>query len=149
MLRFAPAVAKPSDFPIFGSHFTLQTGFSVSDWVATHALVSIDQTLTFPSNDLFWYHQSNCTMKWRVMYATYPLRRYSPVLLQASDKTHDKCPGRFATCSPDEVSNNTMTLESPAAARSFPAGENATVRTGFTRPAKRQRTFNSRTEYWP
>lgn len=55
--------------------------------------------------------------------------------LQERDKIQAECPGKLATCSPDEVSYSTITLESPAAARNFPPGENATVRTGFTRPA--------------
>lgn len=132
MLRFAPAVANPSDFPILGIHLTLHTALSVSEWVATQVLVSIDQTLTLPSNDLMSI-SINCNQE-RLMNATYPLRRYSPVVLHASDRIHDEWPDRFATCSPDVVSNSTITLESPAAARSFPAGEKATDRTGFTRP---------------
>lgn len=52
MLRFAPPVANPSDLFALGSHLALQTAFSVSEWVATQLLVSIDQTFTLPSNEL-------------------------------------------------------------------------------------------------
>jgi hypothetical protein len=62
------------------------------------------------------------------------LRRYSPVSLQERDKIHAECPERLAICSPEEVSYNTMTLESPAAARILLLGEKATARTGLTKP---------------
>lgn len=65
---------------------------------------------------------------------THPLRRYSPVELQDRDMIQAEWPVRLATCSPEEVSYSTMTLESPAAARNFPPGENVTARTGFTSP---------------
>jgi hypothetical protein len=35
---------------------------------------------------------------------------------------------------PEEVSYKAITLESPAVANSFPVGENASDRTGFTKP---------------
>lgn len=109
MLRFAPHVAKPSDLPILGTHLTLHIAFSVSQWVATHVLVSIDQTLTLPSNDLA---ASQSYIKPGAQFArsgsgincTYPLNRYSPVRLQESDRTQAECPERLATCSPDDVS---------------------------------------------
>lgn len=78
--------------------------------------------------------QSSLLVQSKAERLTYPLRRYSPVLLQESDITHAECPAKLATCSPEEVSYNTITFESPAAARNFPAGEKATVRTGFTNP---------------
>jgi hypothetical protein len=85
MLLLAPAVAKPSDFPTFGSHLTFHIAFSVSEWVATQLLVSIDQTLTLPSKDLTAFFSSSPLTKevWR---GAHPLRRYSPVLLQESDR---------------------------------------------------------------
>lgn len=52
MLLLAPAMANPSDFPTFGNHVTLHMALSVSEWVATQFLVSIDQTLTLPSKEL-------------------------------------------------------------------------------------------------
>ena len=52
MLRLAPAIAKPSFFPVFGNHLTLQIVFSVSECVATHVRCSMDQTFTLPSNAL-------------------------------------------------------------------------------------------------
>jgi hypothetical protein len=61
MLLLAPAVANPSDFPILGNHITLQMALSVSEWVATQFLVSIDQTLTLPSNDLVPFDQLGVT----------------------------------------------------------------------------------------
>src|SRR4051794_32098933 len=101
MLRFAPAVANPSVFPIFGSHLALHTAFSVSECVATQFLVSMDQTLTLPSNEL-------CDVSLSIMPVqkgpTHLLRRYSPVLLQERDKTQPEWPDRLAICSPEEVS---------------------------------------------
>ena len=52
MLRLAPAVAKHSLFPVFGNHLALQTVLSVSVCVATHVLVSMDQTFALPSKEL-------------------------------------------------------------------------------------------------
>jgi hypothetical protein len=52
MLLFAPALANPSVLPVFGSHLALQIVFSDWERVATQVLVSIDQTLALPSNEL-------------------------------------------------------------------------------------------------
>lgn len=62
--------------------------------------------------------------------AIYLLRRYSPVLFQSSDVIQAACPVRFMAGSPDSISYNMISLESPAAAKYLPCGEKATVRTG-------------------
>jgi hypothetical protein len=66
----------------------------------------------------------------------HPDSRYSPVSLQSKLSTQPPCPVKFATCSPDVTSYSAMIRASPPAARSFDAGEKATLRTGWTRPAR-------------
>lgn len=48
--------------------------------------------------------------------------------------TQEELPDKVPICSPEAVSYSTMTRESPAAARIFPAGEKETLRTVFTNP---------------
>ena len=92
----------------------------------------MDQTFTLPSNalkDVIRNTQQAAQLQ------AYPLNKYSPVSLQSNEKIHAPWPVRFATWSPEETSYKAITLESPAAASSLPPGENATARTGLTRPS--------------
>lgn len=65
---------------------------------------------------------------------TYPLSSHSPVELKSRDMTHELCPAKLATCSPELTSYKPITLASPAAAKSVTAGEKATALTGCVCP---------------
>ena len=88
------------------------------------------------SHNHFYLHNAiaSSSVSISVVY-TYPDSRYSPVSDQSSDSTHPPWPVKFATCSPEFTSYRAIILASPPAASNFDAGENATLRTGFTRPA--------------
>jgi hypothetical protein len=79
----------------------------------------------------------------RDMLIEYPLSSHSPVALKSNDITHEMCPVKLATCSPELTSYSPITLESPAAANRVTAGEKATARIGLIRP----KLFNAEIAY--